>query len=149
MCSTLSNSILGDFNPTLTGATASVPKARVNGVSWVADLRVVLYSHNTSGRYSTHLPLRSSYLVLQCCFKGSDGDFCLSIRLRMCRRRVIILDPELGTKSLNLALSNCFPLYDTRALGIPNLHIIERHTKLRIFCFVIVAKGSASAHLVK
>ena len=59
----LANSILGDFNPTSTGATASVPKARVNGVSWVADLRVVLYAHNTSGRYSTHLPLRSSNLV--------------------------------------------------------------------------------------
>ena len=63
MCSTLSNSILGDFNSTSTGATVSVPKARVNGVSWVADLRVVLYAHNTSGRYSTHLPLRSSNLV--------------------------------------------------------------------------------------
>ena len=63
MCSTLANSILRDFNPTSTGATASVPKARANGVSWVADLRVVLYAHNTSGRYSTHLPLRSSNLV--------------------------------------------------------------------------------------
>ena len=63
LCSTLANSILGDFNLTSIGATASVPKARANGVSWVADLRVVLYAHNTSGRYSTHLPLRSSNLV--------------------------------------------------------------------------------------
>ena len=63
MFSTLANSILGDFNPTSTCATASVPKARVNGVSWVADLRVVLYAHKTSGRYSTHLPLTSSNLV--------------------------------------------------------------------------------------
>ena len=64
MCSTLANSILEDFNPTSTGATTSVPKARVNGVSWVVDFHVVLYAHNTSGRYSTHLPLRSSNLVL-------------------------------------------------------------------------------------
>ena len=61
--STLANSILGDFNPTSTGATASVLKARVNGVFWVTNLRVVPYAHNTSGRYSTNLPLRSSNLV--------------------------------------------------------------------------------------
>ena len=63
MFSTLANSILGNFNPTSTGATASVPKVRVNWVPWVADLRVILYAHNTSGRYSTNLPLRSSNLV--------------------------------------------------------------------------------------
>ena len=95
LCSTLANSILGDFNPTSTGATSSVPKAKANGVSWVADLRVVLYAHNTSGRYSNGL---------QCCFKGSDGDFCLPIRLRMCRGRVIILDPELDTKIPELGI---------------------------------------------
>ena len=59
----LSNLTLGDFSPISTGATALMPKARANGVSWVAALRVVLYAHNTSGRYSTHLPLRSSNLV--------------------------------------------------------------------------------------
>ena len=62
-------------------------------------------------------------------------------------RRVIV--PSSAQKSLNLALSNCFPLSDTRALGIPNLHMTAHHTKLRIFCSVIVAKGSASAHSVK
>ena len=59
----LANSTLGDFNPTSTGATASVPNARVNGVSQVTDLRVVMYAHNTSGRYSTHFPFKSSNLV--------------------------------------------------------------------------------------
>ena len=63
LCSTLANSILGDFNPISIGATASVPKVRANGVSLVADLRVVLYAHNTSRRYSTHLPFRPSNLV--------------------------------------------------------------------------------------
>ena len=57
--------------------------------------------------------------------------------------------PSSAQKSLNLGLSNCFPLSNTRDLGIPNLHIIERQTKLHTLCSMIVAKGSASAHLVK
>ena len=32
---------------------------------------------------------------------------------------------------------------------MPNLHIRDRQTKLHIFCYVIVARGSALAHLVK
>ena len=67
----------------------------------------------------------------------------------MCWGRVVVFNSELGTESLNLALSNCFPLSDTRDLEIPNLHMTARHTKLRILCSVTVAKGSASAHLVK
>ena len=46
-----------------TRATVSVPNAKANGVSRVADLRVVLYAHSTSGRYSTHFPFRFSSLV--------------------------------------------------------------------------------------
>ena len=42
LCSVFVNSTLGDFSPTSMGATAYVPNARANGVSWVADLRVVL-----------------------------------------------------------------------------------------------------------
>ena len=63
MCLVFANSILDDFSLTLTGATASVPNDRANGVSLVVDLRVVLYAHNTSGRYSTHFPFRFSSLV--------------------------------------------------------------------------------------
>ena len=63
--------------------------------------------------------------------------------------RVVVLDPSSAQKSLNLGLSNCFPLSDTRDLGIPNLHIIEHQMKLHTLCYVIVAKGSTSAHLVK
>ena len=33
MCSMFASSILGDFCPTSTGSTASVPKARAKGVS--------------------------------------------------------------------------------------------------------------------
>ena len=42
LCSVFVNSTLGDFSPTSTGANASVPNARANGVSWVADLRIVM-----------------------------------------------------------------------------------------------------------
>ena len=42
MYSTAASSILGDFIPTSTGATALVPKAKANGVSRVADFCVVL-----------------------------------------------------------------------------------------------------------
>ena len=40
--------------------------------------------------------------------------------------RIVILDSELGAKVLNFRLSNCFPLSDTNAFGILNLHIMER-----------------------
>ena len=63
--------------------------------------------------------------------------------------RVVVPDPELGTEIPELRIVELFPLSDTRALGIPNLHIMARQTKLRTFCSVIVAKGLASAHLVK
>ena len=59
----LANSTLGDPSLTSTGATALVPNAKANGVSRVTDLRVVLYAHSTSGRYSTCLPFRFSGLV--------------------------------------------------------------------------------------
>ena len=64
-----SSSILGDFSSTSTESTASVPKARANGVSWVVDLRVVPYAHNTSGSYSTHFPFRSSNFVFSAAFR--------------------------------------------------------------------------------
>ena len=64
--------------------------------------------------------------------------------------RVVVLDSKLGTEIPELRIVEFFfPLSDTRALGIPNLHTMERQTKLRTFFSVIVAKGSASAHLVK
>ena len=65
LCSSDANSTLGDFILTSTGATASMPKARANGVSRVADFCVVLYAYSTSGRYSTQFPLRSSNLVFK------------------------------------------------------------------------------------
>ena len=63
--------------------------------------------------------------------------------------RVVVPDPKLGIEIHELKIVECFPLSDTRALGIPNLHIMSRRMMLRTFCFVIVAKGSAFAHLVK
>ena len=63
MYSAFANWTLGDLIPTSIGATASVPNAKANGVSRVADLHVVLYAYSTSGRYSTHFPFRFSSLV--------------------------------------------------------------------------------------
>jgi hypothetical protein len=45
--------------------------------------------------------------------------------------------------------SNCVPLSVTKAYGIPNRHTIAFQRKVLIAPVVIVAKGSASAHLVK
>ena len=60
--------------------------------------------------------------------------------------RIIILDSELGVKVLEFQVVELFSI---NAFGIPNLHIMQHQTKLRTFCSVIVANGSASAHLVK
>ena len=63
--------------------------------------------------------------------------------------RIVILASELSAKVFELQVVEPLPLSDTNAFGIPNLHIMKRQTKLRIFCSVIVANGSTSAHLVK
>ena len=61
--SVFANLTLGDSSPTSIGATASVPNAKANRVSRVADLSVFLYAYSTPRRYSTHFPLWSSNLV--------------------------------------------------------------------------------------
>ena len=63
--------------------------------------------------------------------------------------RVVVPDSELDKEIPELRIVELFPMSDTRALRIPNLHTMERQTKLRTFFSVIVAKGSTSAHLVK
>ena len=57
--------------------------------------------------------------------------------------------PNCEQKSRNASLSNCFPLSETKTLGMPNLHMMHLQTKLRMFFSVMVAKASASTHLVK
>ena len=52
-------------------------------------------------------------------------------------------------KSLNVLLSNCFPLSETGTLDIPYLQMMFLHTKVRMLFSVIVARGSAFTHLVK
>ena len=63
--------------------------------------------------------------------------------------RVVVLDPKLGTEIPELRIVELLPIIRHQALGMPNLQITERQTKLRILCSVIVARGSASTHLVK
>ena len=49
-------------------------------------------------------------LGLQCCFKGSDGDFYLFIRLWMSWGRVVVPNPELGTEIPELRIVELFPI---------------------------------------
>ena len=63
--------------------------------------------------------------------------------------QIVILDSELCGKVFEFKLSNCFPLSDTNAFGILNLHIMECQAKLHTFCSVIVANGLTSVQLVK
>ena len=63
--------------------------------------------------------------------------------------RVVVLYSELSVEIPELRVVELLPIIDMRDLEIPNLHIIERQTKLHTLCSVIVAKGSVSAHLVK
>jgi hypothetical protein len=57
--------------------------------------------------------------------------------------------PSSSQNSRKGELSNCHPLSDIKALGIPNLHMIALHTNPLMFFSVIVASGSASTHFVK
>ena len=59
------------------------------------------------------------------------------------------LIPNCEQKSQNDLLSNCFPLSETKTLGMPNLHMMHLQTKLRMFFSVMVARASASTHFVK
>ena len=56
------------------------------------------------------------------------------------------LIPSCLQKSLNVSLSNCFPLSKAKTLGILKREMMFFHTKLRTFFSVIVAKGSISTH---
>ena len=54
--------------PISTGTTASCPKAKVNGVSPVAILWVVLYVHNTPDSSLTHAPFFAPSLIFKSLF---------------------------------------------------------------------------------
>ena len=47
---------------------------------------------------------------LQRSFKGSDRDFGLTIGLRMCWRRVIVLNSELGTETSEFSVVELFSI---------------------------------------
>ena len=61
--------------------------------------------------------------------------------------RIEILDSEIGSKVFEFLVVELLSII--RSFGILNLQIMDLQTKLRTFCSVIVANGSASAHLVK
>lgn len=57
--------------------------------------------------------------------------------------------PKLAQNLLNLELSSCLPLSDTKVCGMLNMHIVAFHTKCVVFCSVILVSGSTSTHFVK
>jgi len=59
------------------------------------------------------------------------------------------LIPNYEQKFMKESLSNCFPLSDTKTLGIPYLQTMFLQTKLLMFFSIMVAKASTSTHLVK
>ena len=63
--------------------------------------------------------------------------------------RVVVLDSELGAEISELRIVELFPVIRHEGPRDLESAYYRTPTKLRTFCSVIVAKGSASAHLVK
>ena len=61
----------------------------------------------------------------------------------------VLLIPSWAQISLTLALSNYAPLTVTIDAGMPWRHIMDFQMKFVVLATVILARGSASTHLVK
>lgn len=132
-----------------TGKTASMLKAKENGVSLV-DLRYdVLMTDSASGSISSQSPLAApsfffndflmillmpSNCSLDCGCAGEAKKTLILNHEQRCRKR---------------EESNWVSLSVTMAWGMPNRRMMFFHMKLSILVAVIVARGSASTHLVK
>ena len=84
--------------PILTGTTPSCPKVKANRVSPVVVLWVVLYGHNTLDSSSIHALFFCSKPDFQKPLDYLVGCFYLSVRLRMSRRTILQLYPEVLKK---------------------------------------------------
>ena len=63
--------------------------------------------------------------------------------------RIVILDSGLGAKVFECQVVELLSIIKYQCFGIPNRHMMEQQTKLNTFFSVIIASGSAFAHLVK
>ena len=134
---------------TSAGITASLPYASRNGVSHVGVLAVVMYAHSTLGSSSGHIPFAPSSRVLMILSKDRFVTSTCLLAYGWAGEEWWFLIPNCKQKSLKESLSNCFPLSKTKTLGISYLQTMFLQTKLLKFFYVMVARGSASTHLVK
>ena len=134
---------------TLTGITASAPYVRENGFSPV-DLRgFVRYAHKTLGSSSAQLPFAPFSLLFKPFTITLFTTSTWPLPWGYAGEEYLFLMPRLLQNSRKAQLSNCSPLSDIKESGTPNLVIIFFHTNFFTSMSRILAKASASAHLVK
>lgn len=81
-----------------TGIIVSVLYFKLNCISPIGVHAIVRYAHRTFSTSSAHAPFLLSSFHFQYIDYGAVGDFNLSIGLRVCRRREMMLDTELVTE---------------------------------------------------
>ena len=156
-CSTIISSFWTGLNPlirvlhTFTSASmmAYAPYVKENGVSLV-DLRgVVRYAHKTLGNSSAQLPLAPSNLLFNLFKIALLTASAYPLLWGYAEVEYLFMMPRSRQKSRKALLSNCNPLLEMRVFGTPNLVTIFFHTNFLTSTSWILAKASASAHLVK
>ena len=134
---------------TLAGVTAFAPYVKENGVSFM-DLRgVVRYAHKTLGSSSAQLPFAPSSLLFRPFTSTLFTASAWPLLWGYAGEEYLFLMPRLLQNSQKSQLSNCNPLSDIREFDTPNLVIIFFHTNFFTSTSRILARASASAHLVK
>ena len=128
---------------------ASLSYVNQNSVSPVGVLAVVLYAHNMLGSTFGHTPFVPSSQVLMILSKDRFVTSTCPLACGWAGEEWWFLILNCEKKSLKESLTNCFQLSDTKILGIPYLQTMFLQTKLLTFFSVMVAKASASTHLVK
>ena len=136
-------------SPILAGMIASFLYVSLNGVSPVGVLAVILYTHSTLGNSSGHMPFAPSSRVLIILSKDRFVTLTCPLACGWAGEEQWFLIPNCEQKSWNESFSNCFPLSETKTLGMPNRHMMHLQTKLRMFFYVMVAIVSTSTHFVK
>lgn len=149
LVSSLKNSLLMLVNPTSIGITASVLYVKLNSVSLVGVLVMVLQAQRTLGSSSGHAPFAPSSQTLMAFSKVRLVTSVCPLAYGCPGDEKWFLISSLVQKYLNAWLSNFLPLSDMIILGMPNLQTMFFHIKLCTFASVIVARASASTHFVK
>lgn len=121
------------------------------GRMWFLSSWFSLWCNRTITRWEllSPSPLRASCFAFNVCLMILLTAFTWPLALGWLGMEKYFLISSTSQKLVRRALSNCFPLSVTVEWSIPNLHMMNFHIKPVILCFVILASGSTSAHLVK